>query len=457
MNILVIDDEQRVLTEICEYLNRMGHKATGSPNPLSGLEMLKHESFDMLILDVMLPDIGGIEFLRKIKPEFPELDVIVISGHGDMDTVIAALRGGASDYLKKPFRHYELQVAMERVHKMHQMKDEIISLSADNAIILKEFNKKHEHRLIGDSPQIKEVYQLALKAAEYSDLPVMITGESGTGKEIISRLIHFSGERKARNFLAINCSAIPDNMMESEFFGYRRGAFTGAISDRKGYFEYCDKGTLLLDELAEMPMFMQSKLLRVLEEKTITKIGMDKPVGVNVRIISATNKDISKEVQAGKFRLDLYHRINTFQIHIPPLRERIGDIPLLVEHYLYMFSKQYSKPMCKVPDETMQVLMSYSYPGNVRELKNLIERAVLIGNGKTLMAEDFSGLISSTSKLPVKESIGCNFNLDENEQLLVKQALKHTDNNQTKAAELLGISRHALIRKMKQYSRISTR
>lgn len=453
MNILVIDDEQRVLTEICEYLTHMGHKAIGSPNPLTGLEMLKHEAIDLLILDVMLPDIGGIEFLGKIKPDYPELDVIVISGHGDMDTVIAALRAGAGDYLKKPFRHYELQLAMERTQKLHQMKAEIMSLNADNSILLKEYNKKSEHRLIGESPQIKSVYELAQKASEYADLPVMITGESGTGKEIISRLIHFSSARKDRNFLAINCSAIPDNMLESEFFGYRRGAFTGAINDRKGYFEYCDGGTLLLDELAEMPMFMQSKLLRVLEDKTITKIGMDKPVRVNVRIISATNQDIGKAVNEGKFRLDLYHRINTFQIHIPALRDRISDIPLLVEHYLYLFSRQYAKPMCSVSDEAMQVLMSYSYPGNVRELKNLVERAVLIGNGKVLNPSDFNGLLLSSPSLPMQNEETKNFNLAEHEKYLVQMALQHTDNNQTKAANLLGISRHALIRKMKQINR----
>ncbi len=454
MQILVIDDEQRVIDEICEFLKRTGHQAVGILNPTDGLALLKQGSFDILILDVKMPEISGIEFLSQIKPEFPELDVIIISGHGDMETVIDAMRAGAADYLKKPFRHQELRLAMERTQQIHQLKSEINRLTEHNTLISQELFKRIEHQMVGNSPEIKHVIDLAMKASAYSDLPVLITGESGTGKEIIARLIHHASERKAHNFLGINCSAIPENMLESEFFGYKRGAFTGALSDRKGFFEYSDQGTLFLDELADMPMILQSKLLRVLEDKVITKLGLDRPIPVNVRIISATNHDLTKYISEGRFRLDLLHRINTFQIHIPPLRERKSDIPLIAQHYIQKLCIQYGKPLCTLHYEALAKLLEYSFPGNVRELKNLIERAILIANSSVLLPEYFpldAETLNHTnevrSTLPVAQTK--NYNLDSNETYLVNEAMQATDNNQTKAAELLGISRHALIRKLK--------
>lgn len=455
MHILVIDDEQRVVSEICEFLNRSGHQAVGILNAKDGLAILRQTPYDILILDVKLTDTDGIEFLARIKPEFPELDVIIISGHGDMETVIEAMRAGAADYLKKPFRHQELRLAMERTQRIHQMKHEINRLTEDNTLISAELYKRIEHQMVGDSPQIKAVLDLAMKAAGYSDLPVLITGESGTGKEIIARLIHHAGARKAQNFLGINCSAIPENMLESEFFGYRRGAFTGALTDRKGFFEYTDRGTLFLDELADMPLFLQSKLLRVLEDRVITKLGMDKPIPVNVRIISATNRDLTQSINDGQFRLDLFHRINTFHIQIPPLRERKADIPLIAEHYIHKLCVQYGKPLCILHPEALEKLVHYSFPGNVRELKNLIERALLITSGTVLTSDCFplTGTENTNASQPENagkpENQPLNFNLDTNEANLVKQALSYAGNNQTKAAELLGISRHALIRKLK--------
>jgi transcriptional regulator with PAS, ATPase and Fis domain len=309
--------------------------------------------------------------------------------------------------------------------------------------------------MVGNSPEIKQVLSLAMTAAGYGDLPVLITGESGTGKEIIARLIHHAGERKANTFLGINCSAIPENMLESEFFGYRRGAFTGALADRKGFFEYSDKGTLFLDELADMPLMMQSKLLRVIEDKTITKLGMDRPIPVNVRIISATNHDLAKSINEGKFRLDLYHRINTFQIHIPPLRERPSDIPIIANHYLQKLSNRYGKPLCILHQDALAKLMEYSLPGNVRELKNLIERAILISTSSVLLPESFplATTEQQTSGGSYHHSLAGkqpeSYNLDLHESDLIKQAMLAAKNNQTKAALMLGISRHALIRKLK--------
>lgn len=460
MQILVIDDEQRVVSEIVEFLNRSGHQAVGLLNPRQGLELLSQTAFDILILDVRLPEIGGIDFLRQIKPLHPDLDVIIISGHGDMDTVIAAMRAGAADYLKKPFRHQELQLSMERTRRLHQMKTEITRLTADNHLISQELYKRIEHQLVGDSPVIHNVLELAMKAAGYGDLPVLVTGESGTGKEIIARLIHHAGERRAQNFLAINCAAIPENMLESEFFGYRKGAFTGAMTDRKGFFEYCDKGTLFLDELADMPMFLQSKLLRVLEARTITKLGMDKPIPVNVRIISATHHDLAEDIKQGTFRLDLYHRINTFQIQIPPLRDRKSDIPLIAEHYIRTLCQQYNKPHCTLHPEALAKLMEYSFPGNVRELKNLIERALLIASTNVLTVECFplrSKPLADehTSTHPPISDRHQDYNLERQEAVIIRLAMEAVNQNQTKAAELLGISRHALIRKLKQLSKIT--
>jgi DNA-binding NtrC family response regulator len=400
-----------------------------------------------LITDVRLPQINGLDVLKKVKNDYPTIEVIVVSAHGDMDTVIAALRLGAIDYLRKPFRHIDIQIAIERTHKFLQLHREMVDMEEKNSLISKELESRIERHLIGDSPQLKKVLELALTAAKYPFVNVLITGESGTGKENIARIIHHASERKDNIFCAVNCSAIPDSLLESEFFGHKKGSFTGAIDDKKGFFEISNNGTLFLDEIADMPMNLQSKILRAIEEKKITRVGDTKEIVTNFRVISATNRDIKELIKKNKFRLDLFHRLNTFHIHIPPLRERPEDIEPLLTHFVEEFSRIMNKPIPAIDEKVIPFLKEYPFPGNVRELRNMVERAIILYNGNTIKISDF----------PIEYTLNCSsteidsFNLKEIEKNTIYQALKKSNYNQTSAADMLGITRDALIRKMKKY------
>jgi transcriptional regulator with PAS, ATPase and Fis domain len=317
-----------------------------------------------------------------------------------------------------------------------------------NSLISKNLQEKIKREFIGESRQIKEILEMALTASRFKNTSVLITGESGTGKENVARIIHYESERKDNVFCAVNSSAITESLLESEFFGHKKGSFTGAIIDKKGFFEVSDNGTLFLDEIADMPINLQAKILRAIEEKTITRVGETEPVSTDFRIIAATNHDIDKLIEAKKFRLDLLHRLNTIHIHIPPLRERIDDIPPLLDYFVSEFSRRLNKPVPKVAKETVKMLMAYSFPGNVRELRNMTERALILCKNEELTPNDFyikSGMENSVQK----ESI--NYNLDENEQNLIRLALKEKNYNQNKTSELLGITRDSLIRRMKKF------
>jgi DNA-binding NtrC family response regulator len=365
-----------------------------------------------------------------------------------MDTVIVALRPGAIDYLRKPFRHIDIQIAIERTHKFLQLQREIVHMEEKNSLISKELESRIERHLIGDSPQLKKVLELALTAAKYPFVNVLITGESGTGKENIARIIHHASERKDNIFCAVNCSAIPDSLLESEFFGHKKGSFTGATDDKKGFFEISNNGTLFLDEIADMPFSLQAKILRAIEEKKITRVGDTKEIVTDFRVISATNRVVDELVQKNKFRLDLFHRLNTFHIHIPPLRERPEDIEPLLNHFVEEFSRKMNKPMPAISKNVLPFLKKYPFPGNVRELRNMVERAIILYKGNAIEISDF----------PIENTMNCSsnetdsFNLNEIEKKAISQALKKSDYNQTSAADMLGITRDALIRKMKKYN-----
>lgn len=304
--------------------------------------------------------------------------------------------------------------------------------------------------MIGDSPQLKKVLELALTAAKYPFVNVLITGESGTGKENIARIIHHASERKDNIFCAVNCSAIPDCLLESEFFGHKKGSFTGAIDDKKGFFEISNNGTLFLDEIADMPFSLQAKILRAIEEKKITRVGDTKEIVTDFRVISATNRVVDELVQKNKFRLDLFHRLNTFHIHIPPLRERPEDIEPLLNHFVEEFSRKMNKPMPAINKNVLPFLKKYPFPGNVRELRNMVERAIILYKGNTIEISDFPIDIENTMNCSSNETDS--FNLNEIEKKAISQALKKSDYNQTSAADMLGITRDALIRKMKKYN-----
>jgi DNA-binding NtrC family response regulator len=448
MKVLVLDDESNFTEEIEEFLQNQGYISFTANNVQKGRSILKSHDIDLLILDVRLKGVSGLDILTEVKLAYPKLEVIIVSAHGDMETVITALRNGAIDYLKKPFRHTDIQIAIQRTRKFLDLHRVIRNMEEKNSLISKNLQEKIKREFIGESKQIKDILELAMTASKYKDTSVLITGESGTGKENIARIIHYESPRKENVFCAVNSSAITDSLLESEFFGHKKGSFTGAISDKKGFFEVSDNGTLFLDEIADMPINLQAKILRAIEEKTITRVGETEPVATDFRIIAATNHEIDKLIEAKKFRLDLLHRLNTIHIHIPPLRERIEDIKPLLEYFVSEFARKLNKPVPSIAKETIKMLTSYSFPGNVRELRNMTERAIILCKDETLTPNDF---YTKTGSEQASQKENIIFNLDENEQMIIRLALKEKNFNQNKTAELLGITRDSLIRRMKKF------
>jgi DNA-binding NtrC family response regulator len=448
LNILVLDDERKIADKVSSYLINQGYKSQSAYFPTQAFKVINRESIDILISDVLMPEMSGLDLLRKIKSSYPHIEVIMITGHGDMDMVIEAMHLGAVDFIKKPFGFLDIQLAIERTGKYLRLQNQLQQVENRSSLISRDLENRTEKNFIGKSKKIKRVLETALKAGQDRDVSVLITGENGTGKEIIARIIHHASERNEEVFHPVNSSAIPDTLIESEFFGHKKGSFTDAKEDKKGVFELANGGSLFLDEIADMPFGLQAKLLRALEEKKIKRIGSNKEIEVDVRLISATNQDINQLISEKKFRIDLFHRINTITLNIPPLRERLEDIEPLLKYYVEFFAKRKNKPVPDVELNVLEHLKSYHFPGNVRELKNMVERASILAKNNCLSASDF---LITGKNIPgeIRESPG--LNIYDNEIHLIKDAMDKADYNQKKAAMLLGISRDALIRRLKKY------
>ncbi len=447
LKILILDDEVRITEKLKYHLEKRNFNVYTANTPNQGFEVLEKEQPGILILDIMLPGMNGLDVLKKVKEDFPNTEVIMISGYGDMDMVIEAMRKGASDFIRKPFQVMDIQVAVERTGKFVELQAKLENAENIGSLVSKELEGMIEKDFIGESEAIKRVLKIALKAAQDKDVNVLVTGENGTGKEIISRIIHYGSPRKEQVFAPVNSSAIPSTLLESEFFGHVKGAFTDAREDKKGYFQMANNGTLFLDEIADMPFSLQAKLLRAIEENKIKRVGSNKEIAVDVRIISATNKNIEELIEQEKFRIDLYHRINTIEIHIPPLRERPEDIKPLLNHFVESISKKKNIDVPSISKELIKKLQSYHFPGNVRELRNMVERALILFEGEELLPEDFP-LKGETKNNEINLGTLC---LDAHEKALIIEALKRCDYNQTHAAELLCISRDAIKRKIKKF------
>lgn len=446
ISILILDDEKHFTEELSEFFVNSGFICFVAHREQEAFKILDEEDIDLLILDVRLQGVNGLDILTEVKVKYPEVEVIMVSAHGDMDTVISAMRNGAFDYVRKPFRHLDIQIAIERSQKFILLQRRLKLMEERNSLISHALEEKIDRQFIGRSAAIKAVLEAALTASQYDEASVLITGESGTGKENIARIIHYSSARKDHIFCAVNSSAITETLQDSEFFGHKKGSFTGATTDKMGFFEVSNNGTLFLDEIADMPLNLQSKILRAIEEKVITRVGDTRPVQTNFRIIAATNHDIGKLVDDRVFRLDLFHRLNTLHIHIPPLRERMEDLPPLLEYFVDMFVLRFNKPRLTIRDEVYESLQDYDFPGNVRELKNMTERAIILCRGDSLSVEDFPvKAIQAASRIRKPVS------LNSHEAELIRDALKGAGYNQKLAAEHLGISRDALIRKMKKF------
>lgn len=389
IKILILDDEKQFTEELSEFFKDTEFEAFEANTASEGKIILNSHVIDLLILDVRLPGVDGLDILKDAKLQFPLMEVIIISAHGDMETVIKAMRLGAFDYLRKPFRFIDIQVSIERTRKYIQMHRKLKNMEERNSLISKSLEEKIDRHFIGVSTQSQRVFEQAISAAENTGVNVLITGESGTEKENIARIIHYSSSKKDNIMCSVNCSAITETLLESEFFGHKKGAFSGAISDKMGFLELSNKGTLFLDKIADIPCKLQAKFLRAIEEKAITRVGDTTRIQTDFRIIAGTNQDLEQKAGKKEFRLDLLHRLNTIQIHIPALRERPEDIKPLLMHFANYYSVKLNKPGISISDEVFRILLKYDFPGNVRELRNLTERAIILCKNNVLEPDNF--------------------------------------------------------------------
>ncbi len=453
IKILVLDDEKVFRDEIREFLEGDKFTVHTAEKPSEAFNIVNENQIDILILDLRLPEMDGLQVLAKIKEEHPEIEVIMITGHGDMDAVINAMRLGALEFFPKPFRLLDMRAAIQRTKRYISLHEQFKEINQTFSLVSKDLIESIGNEILGESYGIKQVVELMGKVAKAENTSVLITGESGTGKELVARGIHYLSSRKKGYFYAVNCSAIPDTLFESEFFGHKKGSFTGANEDKAGWFEVANGGTLFLDEVVEMQPAMQTKLLRVLEERKIRRIGSSADIPVDVRIIAATNQDINRLIDEGKFRSDLYYRLNSFVIHIPPLRERKEDIPILFDYYVKHIAAKLGKKITQIDPAIVKAMMSYNFPGNVRELRNMIERALILSDGGRLSIKNFSGLIAPEGISNVSGVIGEDvFDLDLIEKIVIMKALERTGYKKTEAAQLLNITRQALDRRLEKYN-----
>jgi len=441
--ILLIDDDENLNKVISFQLDQMGFNVTTATDGTNGLNLFKHGSFDIVITDLQLPGMTGMELLTSIRRLDKNVIILIITAYGTVENAIEASKLGADDYLTKPFGKETLRFIIEKAIQLRMLQTENIQLRGEL------YQKYDFGNLIGKSAAMEDVLKLTGRVAE-SDATVLIQGESGTGKELIARAIHYNSPRKNKPFITVNCPSIPQNLMESELFGHIKGAFTGALKDRKGKFQLADQGTIFLDEIGDLKEDLQARLLRVLQEKEYERVGESIPFKVDVRVVAATNKNLEELVQTGKFREDLYYRLNVVWIIIPPLRDRKEDIPFLVDHFIEKYSKGQNHT---ITDDALDLMMQYDWHGNVRELENTIERAIVISR-ETVIGPDALQPISRTLKqkvqLPTEMGDIENLTFEEIEKRTIVNALNKTKGNQTKAAKLLDIPRHVLIYRMKK-------
>ncbi|MGD8519531.1 MAG: sigma-54 dependent transcriptional regulator [Desulfobacterales bacterium] len=438
MNIMIVDDEKIVRESLFHWFTKIGHTVAKASSGFEALQRLEKMPFDVLFVDIRMPEMNGIELLETVKEEYPETIVIIITAYGSIETAVKAMKLGASDYLLKPFKPDHLSLVMEKVAQQVKLSSEYNYLKGR----LEKITRFDD--IIGQSPAMEKIFDLIPEVAQ-SDSSILLKGETGTGKELVAKAIHAKSKRSHFPFIPINCGAIPDSLLESELFGYQKGAFTGATHSRKGFLEVVSGGTLFLDEIGEISAKMQIDLLRVLDEKKISRLGNCQPVAVDFRLISATRRDLEQEIAAGNFREDFFYRINVITIDIPPLREKKEDIPLLVEHFLEKYSHETTKRVDHITRDTIERLVAYEWPGNVRELENAIERAVVLSKSRTLNMQDFSFLQTSPS-MPSRP-----MSLRDMEKHYIHRILEECDWNVTRAAKMLDINRVTLHKKIKRF------
>ena len=447
--VLVVDDEENLRHWLKMILTDANYQMDEASSGEEALKKFENSTYDFVLCDIRMPKMDGPALLREMRHRQIPATVIMMSAYGSEETAVEAMKAGAYDYISKPFRQDEILLVMRKAEERER-------LVKENRILRRQVvNDYGFQSIITRNQRMQEILQTVLKIADYKTT-VLITGESGTGKELIARAIHYTSSRKDGPFVAVNCGAIPENLLESELFGHIKGAFTDASYTKKGLFEEADEGTILLDEIGELPAILQVKLLRVLQEEEVRRVGDTKPVPINVRVIAATVHDLSEEVKANKFRADLFYRVNVLSIHLPPLRERKEDVPILINHFIEKFGPRFNKQVKGVSKEASEVIINYNWSGNVRELENAMERSIALCEGETIQVSDlppylrekadtYPGLFIPQDELSIKKIAR------QVEEELIRRALEKTGGNRTQAAKLLEISHRALIYKIKEY------
>jgi two-component system response regulator HydG len=444
--ILIVDDETAHCQMLEAVLKVEKYATQRAQDGQSAIEAVKERFYDLILMDIRMNRVGGIEALEKIKEISPDIPIIMMTAYASVDTAVQAMRSGAYDYLTKPLDIDELKILVAKALRHHQLEKE-------NIFLKEQLGSRFDFsNIIGRSRTMKELLETVAMVAP-SEATVLILGESGTGTELIANAIHQNSPRSSYPFIKVNCAALPETLLESELFGHEKGAFTGAVSRRQGRFHLAHKGSILLDEIAEMSMATQSKILRVLQEREFEPIGSSETFKVDTRIITATNKNLEEEVRANRFREDLYYRINVVNLTVPSLRDRREDIPLLVDFFLKRYAKKNHRNLKGFTPKAMDLLMRYDWPGNIRELENVVERSVIMVRGDFITPDEFPGVLKSLD--PEYEQISAEMlsgkSLKEMEKAMITRTLQETDGNRTRAAEILGISRRTLQLKLKEY------
>jgi two-component system response regulator AtoC len=447
--ILIIDDEENFRHMLSVILKKEKYEVDTAANGEEGLQKIVAEDFDQILCDIRMPGMDGLDVLKEGQKRGIHASVIMMSAYGSIDTAIEAMKLGAYDYISKPFKPDEIILTLRKAEERERLRKE-------NEFLRKEVKKEYSfENIVSKNEKMQKMFEVIKKVAQYKST-ILITGESGTGKELVARALHYNSDRAGQPFIPVNCGAIPENLLESELFGHVKGAFTDAIRTKKGLFEEADGGTLFLDEIGELPSPLQVKLLRVLQEGEIRRVGESKPIQVDVRIVAATVKDLAKEASEGKFRDDLYYRLNVLPIHIPPLRERREDIPLLANHFINVYNQSLNKKVVGVEPKALEVLMNYKWYGNVRELENTIERAIVLTDGEHIGLDNLPYEIQNFEEKEqapslTEEEYSIKKASKALETNLIQKALKKTKGNHTHAARLLEISHRALLYKIKEY------